>query len=198
MIADWLAVFAFLAAGTITPGANTAVSTVLGVNCGVRGALPFILGVTLGFAAAYAVTAAGLAAVLNAHPALRVSLLLAGTAYMVWLAWKIANTRVLVQKEAHASIGVSAGLLNCLLNAKIWMLALTAIAQTPHNTPAWHAAVLAGFAFNGLITNLVWAWIGAQLREWLAVGARLAWFNRAMALALVAVALWLALKGWPA
>jgi threonine/homoserine/homoserine lactone efflux protein len=194
MLADWLAVFAFLAAGTITPGANTAVSTVLGVNYGVRGALPFIVGVTLGFAAAYAVTAAGLAAVLNAQPALRMALLAAGTAYMIWLAWKIANTRVLVQKEAHANIGVGAGLLNCLLNAKIWMLALTALAQTPHTSLAWHGAVLAGFAFNGLITNLVWAWIGAQLREWLATGERLVIFNRAMALSLIAVALWLAWK----
>jgi threonine/homoserine/homoserine lactone efflux protein len=198
MLADWLAVFAFLAAGTITPGANTAVSTVLGVNYGVRGALPFIAGVTLGFAATYAVTAAGLGAALQAHPALRLVLLVAGTLYMIWLAWRIAGTRSLVQKETQVRIGVGAGLLNCLLNAKIWMLALTAIAQTPHNTLAWHGAVLAGFAFNGLVTNLVWAWVGAQLRDWLADGARLVWFNRAMAVALVAVALWLALKNWPA
>ncbi|HET7774349.1 MAG TPA: LysE family translocator [Burkholderiaceae bacterium] len=194
MLADWLAVFAFLAAGTITPGANTAVSTVLGVNYGVRGALPFIVGVTLGFAAAYAVAAAGLAAVLSSYPLLRIGLLVAGTAYMIWLAWKIANTRTLVQKEAHADIGVGAGLLNCLLNAKIWMLAITAMAQTPHSSLAWHSAVLAGFAFNGLITNLVWAWVGAQLRDWLATGRRLVMFNRAMALALIAVALWLAWK----
>jgi len=45
------------------------------------------------------------------------------------------------------------------------------------------------FAFA---SNLAYAATGALLRQWLAQGRRLLWFNRAMALVLVATAAWMA------
>ena len=44
------------------------------------------------------------------------------------------------------------------------------------------------FAFT---SNLAYAAAGAMLRDWLARGARLLWFNRVMALVLVATAAWM-------
>jgi threonine/homoserine/homoserine lactone efflux protein len=45
------------------------------------------------------------------------------------------------------------------------------------------------FAFT---SNLVYAATGALLRQWLAQGSRLLWFNRGMALVLVLTAAWMA------
>ena len=44
----------------------------------------------------------------------------------------------------------------------------------------------------GLASNFTYALVGSLLRGWLAQGRRLLWFNRAMALALVATAGWMA------
>jgi threonine/homoserine/homoserine lactone efflux protein len=44
------------------------------------------------------------------------------------------------------------------------------------------------FAF---VSNLVYAAMGALLRDWLARGVRLLWFNRAMALVLAGTAAWM-------
>ena len=46
------------------------------------------------------------------------------------------------------------------------------------------------FAFT---SNLTYAATGALLRDWLAQGARLLWFNRAMSVVLVATAAWMVL-----
>ena len=48
--------------------------------------------------------------------------------------------------------------------------------------------VMMAFAFA---SNLTYAAAGALLRHWLAQGRRLLWFNRVMALALVATAAWM-------
>jgi hypothetical protein len=44
----------------------------------------------------------------------------------------------------------------------------------------------------GLLSNLAYALIGSALRGWLAQGTRLLWFNRLLALVLLATALWMA------
>ena len=48
-------------------------------------------------------------------------------------------------------------------------------------------------ALFALASNLTYALVGSLLRQWLATGSRLLWFNRAMALLLLATAVWMAL-----
>jgi threonine/homoserine/homoserine lactone efflux protein len=48
--------------------------------------------------------------------------------------------------------------------------------------------VMALYAFS---SNLLYACIGAALRQWLAQGQRLLWFNRGMAALLVLTAIWM-------
>jgi threonine/homoserine/homoserine lactone efflux protein len=47
---------------------------------------------------------------------------------------------------------------------------------------------MVAFAFS---SNFVYALLGSLLRQWLSQGARLLWFNRALALVLVATAVWM-------
>jgi threonine/homoserine/homoserine lactone efflux protein len=42
------------------------------------------------------------------------------------------------------------------------------------------------------VSNFAYALVGAMLRDWLAKGSRLLWFNRAMGLVLVLTAWWMA------
>jgi threonine/homoserine/homoserine lactone efflux protein len=50
------------------------------------------------------------------------------------------------------------------------------------------APVMLTYAFA---SNFTYALVGALLRDWLAKGARLLWFNRAMAAVLVLTAWWM-------
>ena len=80
------------------------------------------------------------------------------------------------------------------LNIKAWLLALTLVAGWVAGRPdALHrfAIVVPVMAFFAFSSNLLYASIGALLRNWLASGSRLLWFNRFMALILVLTAYWM-------
>ena len=50
------------------------------------------------------------------------------------------------------------------------------------------SAILCGFAFT---SNFTYALVGSLLRQWLAHGRRLLWFNRVLALVLFGTAAWM-------
>ena len=91
-------------------------------------------------------------------------------------------------------MGFVQGVLLQFVNIKAWLLALTIVA-------GWVAGqvdftgrmlvVLPVMAFYALSSNLLYACIGAVLRQWLARGQRLLWFNRGMAVLLIATAMWM-------
>ena len=80
------------------------------------------------------------------------------------------------------------------VNIKAWLLALTLVAGWIAGQPdPWQrfaivAPVMLVYAFT---SNFVYALAGSLLRNWLARGTRLLWFNRAMALVLVLTAWWM-------
>ena len=124
-----------------------------------------------------------------------------GIAYLLWLAWKLAAARALAQADgAQLQVGFWQGVGLQFVNIKAWMLALalaagwvaTAAGQPSSNPGERLAIVCAVMAVFALASNLAYALAGSLLRDWLATGARLLWFNRAMALLLVATAVWMA------
>ena len=65
-------------------------------------------------------------------------------------------------------------------------------AGRPAANPGEGLAIICGvmmvFAFT---SNFVYALVGSLLRQWLAQGTRLLWFNRTLALVLVLTAYWM-------
>ena len=61
-------------------------------------------------------------------------------------------------------------------------------APNPGERLAIISAVMLLFAFT---SNFLYALVGSLLRQWLSTGSRLLWFNRALALVLVATAAWM-------
>jgi threonine/homoserine/homoserine lactone efflux protein len=193
---EWLSLLTFATAMSFTPGPNTTVSTVIGAQRGWRAALPFILGVTLGWSLLLVACVWGLGAFLQAWPEAQRVLTLLGTALMLWLAWRLAGVRQLqavTSRPEDELPGLATGLLMQAVNIKAWLLGMTLSASwiTVHPQWGWRLMsvlpVMAAFAFS---SNLSYAWIGAGLRQWLAQGARLVVFNRAMAGVLTLTAAW--------
>jgi threonine/homoserine/homoserine lactone efflux protein len=82
----------FAVVSTLTPGAATMLATASGARFGFRRSVPLMAGAAAGLALLAAVVAAGLARVLLAAPSLQTVMRLAGSAYLLWLAWKIGRS----------------------------------------------------------------------------------------------------------
>ena len=194
------ALLLFCTAMSFSPGPNTTLSTALAANLGLRGALHFCLAVPTGWTLLMLGSGLGLGALITGVPAMRWGVTLLGVAYMLWLAWKLSRAGQLTEVDSsRLNVTFWQGVGLQFVNIKAWMLALTLsagwvvnAAGQPAPNPGQRLAiiclVMVLFAFS---SNFVYALVGSLLRQWLAQGRRLLWFNRTLALVLVATAIWM-------
>jgi threonine/homoserine/homoserine lactone efflux protein len=198
--AEITALLLFCTAMSFSPGPNTTLSTALAANGGLPRALRFCIAVPAGWTLLMVGSGLGLGALVLEVPTLRWAVKLLGVGYMLWLAWNLAGARRLAVVDAsRLHVGFWQGVGLQFLNIKAWMLALTLTAgwvvngagqpaPNPGERLAIICAVMALFAFT---SNFSYALAGSMLRQWLAQGARLLWFNRVLALVLAATAAWM-------
>lgn len=86
-----LPLFIFALVSSITPGGATTMSAASGANFGFRRSIPLMAGIAAGLASMAAAAALGLAGVLIAMPSLQIVLKAGGSAYLLWLAWKVGR-----------------------------------------------------------------------------------------------------------
>lgn len=194
---EFTALLALATAMSFTPGPNTTLSTAMAANRGLRPAMRFVCAVPVGWAVLLLLCAGGVGALVVAVPALRWGVKAAGIGYLLWLAWRLSQSELLGEADAaRLSVGFWQGAALQFVNIKAWLLALTTVAGwvAGHSDSLQRlAVVLLVMVFFAFASNFTYAASGALLRHWLAQGARLLWFNRAMALVLVATAAWMAL-----
>ena len=195
--AEFIALLILTTVASFTPGPNTTLSTALAANLGLRRSLRFVLAVPVGWGLLFSLCAGGLGALVVAVPALRLGIQALGVGYLLWLAFKLANTSQLAQADAsRLNVTFWQGVMLQFLNIKAWMLALTVVAGWLAGRPdalSRFALILPLMVLFGLVSNLAYALVGSLLREWLAGGARLLWFNRTMSAVLVLTAFWMAM-----
>lgn len=186
-VASALALFCFVAG--VTPGPNNMMLMSSAVNFGVRRTLPHLFGVILGFSAMTALVGFGLDALFLRFPHLLPMMRWAGAAYLLWLAWRIANSG-----PAHESAagGRPLGFLGAAafqwINPKAWVAAigaLTAYSVSDDYTTSVIAVALA-FAVIGLFAASTWVLFGAGMRNLLSDPRRVRPFNWTMAALLTA------------
>jgi threonine/homoserine/homoserine lactone efflux protein len=183
---------------SFTPGPNTTLSTALAANFGLKRALPFCVAVPTGWTLLMLLCGVGLGSLVLAVPGLRLAIKAVGVGYLVWLAWKLARTRTLGAANAPLQVSFKQGVALQFVNIKAWMLALTltagwvAVAGIDAAQSGRRLAIVVGVMLvYAFASNLAYAVAGALLRHWLQQGARLLWFNRALALLLVLTAAWM-------
>jgi len=181
-----LILFAF--ASSITPGPNNIMLLAAGANFGLRRTVPHMLGISIGHGVMVALVGLGLLGLFEALPWLKRALMVASAAYLLWLAWKIANAAPPGEGSAKGrpfSFLQAAGFQ--WVNPKAWYMAIYAQTNFTADTGPWGAVVVAViFAAINLPSVTVWAAMGTQLRRWLDGPGRLRAFNITMALLLVA------------
>ncbi|WP_118178776.1 LysE family translocator [Paraburkholderia phosphatilytica] len=179
----------FVAVATVTPGGATTLATASGARFGFIRSIPLMLGIAMGLALLAAVAALGLSGLLLAMPSLQTAVKAIGSAYLLWLAWRIAHNGPPHTSDGPARpVTLVSGVLLLWLNPKSWAMTVGAaasfalLASSPHRL-----AMLLGTAFGvaACISLALWCALGVLLarlfrtpRHWhilnLAMGALLA------------------------
>ena len=181
-----LIIFAFVA--SITPGPNNLMLLASGVNFGFWRTVPHMLGVGLGFVFMVVVIGLGLGQLFALFPWLYLTLKAIGAIYMVWLAWKLANTAS-VGDGTHSSTPMTfmAAAAFQWVNPKAWAMAVSATATYTIATDfALSVLVVAGvFGLVNLPSVSSWALFGVWLRRFLSNAKIVRLFNTGMAILLI-------------
>lgn len=187
----FLALLGFAFVTSVTPGPNNMMLLASGVNFGFRRTLPHMLGISIGHAVMVFLVGLGLAGVFKAWPPALLLLKGASVAYMLWLAWKIAQSGAPGEGRAKARpmTFLQAAAFQWV-NPKAWAMALGAVsAYVAEPSALAYAAVAGTFALVNLPSVSVWAGAGQAVRRWLEGPGRLAAFNWTMA-GLLVLSLW--------
>jgi threonine/homoserine/homoserine lactone efflux protein len=180
---DWLPLFGFAIAGSVTPGPNVLMVAAAAAGHGMRATAPHLLGITIGFGAMILLVGLGLAGALAASPALHEGLRWVGATWLFWLAWKIAAAPPPGEGEARPPLGLLGAALFQWVNPKAWMLTTAAItAYTRAEAPLVPQVIaIAGvFLAVQIPCLLIWAGLGAGARHFLRDDGALRRFNIAM------------------
>lgn len=195
---DILSLIAFAFSATASPGGATVLAAASGARFGLQRSLRLLAGISAGLAALVAAAGAGLGALLQADPALQSGLRLAGSAYFLWLAWRIARAGApdLGRAGVGSPMGFRTGVALLWLNPKGWMMALGAAATYADLAagPASLAALLGSvFGIAAAVSLLAWCAGGVVLARSLRTAGAWRMFNALLGAALVAsvIPIWL-------
>jgi threonine/homoserine/homoserine lactone efflux protein len=168
-----LIVFAFVS--TITPGGATALATASGAHFGLRRSVPLMAGISIGLASMAAAAAAGLAGVLMTWPWLQFAMKALGSAYLLWLALRIARSGPPhLQTRFSRPASLAGGIWMLWHNPKGWAMTMGAAASFSvlASGPA-HLALILGVTFGvaAAVSLLIWCMAGQVLarvmrRDW--------------------------------
>jgi len=183
-----LAAFAFVT--VITPGPNNLMLMASGANFGFRRTVPHMLGIGLGFPAMVFCVGIGVMQIFDLWPLSYTILKTLSVAYLLYLAWKIANAA----PPARAAQGHEGRPLTFLqsaafqwVNPKAWSMALSAITLYASGRDLTAVLWVAGtYVAVSVISTTSWTVLGQQMRRLLKSPARLRAFNWIMAALLVA------------
>ena len=186
----FLALVTFACVMAFTPGPNNIMLAASGVNFGFARTVPHMVGVTIGFVVLMLSCGVGLGLIFAAVPVLQLALKIAGTLYMLWLAYRVAT--------AHQGRDDDGGRVRPFtfwqaaafqwINPKAVVAVLSALAlyvrpgQEKQDLPMM--LVVFGLVTAGSVAT--WAGFGVALRRFLRDPAHARLFNLAMALLLVA------------
>ena len=152
---------AFILAGVIlniTPGADFIFISASGISGGPRIGMAAALGVSLGIAVHVLAAAAGVSALILAHPAAYNAIRIGGAVYLAWMALQAWRTDGALGRSRAAPNAVHAlgrGFITNVLNPKTAVFIFAFIPQftDPSNGPIWAQILILGFIFlvNGFL-----------------------------------------------
>jgi threonine/homoserine/homoserine lactone efflux protein len=189
----FLPLLGFVVAATVTPGPNNLMVLASGANWGLARTMPHIIGIALGFPVMIIAIGLGISVLFESAPWLETVLKYAAFAYLLWLAWKVAQAgRPDTNRGDARPLSVFQAAAFQWVNPKGWAILLsgTAIFISAEGNRVLQVTIFALlFGLVCLPNGVVWALFGRAIAGFLSDDVRRRWFNIAMAVLLVASAL---------
>lgn len=194
-MSSWLPFTLFAFVASITPGPTNLLILAQGTRHGWKSALPAVFGASSAAAAIVLAVGWGLTNTLLAYPIIRQMMATTGVIWLSWLAWRLYRSPPPpmeggTERSPNFSARQSAGLQ--LVNPKTWMMALSVVGVfTVEESSATDIAVLAlTFGVVAVPCLTLWGLMGSGVAQWFRTPRQWQWFNRTLALLLLAVAWW--------
>lgn len=184
----WLSMAAFALASSISPGPVNIIALSSGVQFGLRASLRHVTGATLGFTLLLVLTGLGLHEVLQLWPFLTELIKLAGVAFLVFMAFKLAvdNGQLTATEKGQAPSMLYGATLQWL-NPKAWMACVAGMGAFVADGDVQQIAEFSSIYFVVCYVSIAcWALAGTYLQQYLSSPAAMRVFNRLMAALLVA------------
>ena len=183
---SWLNFLSYAFVTAATPGPNNIMSMSNASRLGLRRSFPFNLGIWLGFSLVMLGCTFFCNMLSALIPKIKLPMLIAGAAYMLWLAWKTFKSSSVIEED-HSRSGFISGLMLQFVNAKIYIYCIVSMEVyiLPFYQGEWGALIFFALllAFIGFAFNICWALFGSAFRLLFSRYARLS--NTIMALMLV-------------
>ena len=192
---NWISFLTYAVVTAVTPGPNNIMSMSNGSRKGFRGALPFNLGIWVGFSIVMLLCTLFCSVLTAFIPKIKLPMLIVGAVYMLYLAWETFRSSDSIE-ENHSRDGFLSGLFLQFVNPKIYIYCI--MSMEAYILPFYQGqfAPLVGFALLlaliGFAFTLCWSAFGSVFKWLFSKHAKLV--NTIMALLLVycAVSLFLA------
>jgi threonine/homoserine/homoserine lactone efflux protein len=169
LLSELAALVAFAFVGSFSPGPNNVVLWASGISFGFRRTVPQIVGAALGVCALVVGVAAGIGAFLEAVPAAATVLRVAGSAYLLYVAFQVAGSGAIGRAEVARPLGVGQAAVFQFLNPKAWVFALAVVGTFLREDVPRPAGI-------ALLASVVVVVVAVSFTIWAAGGAALATF----------------------
>ena len=164
----WIALIGFSFASSVTPGPNNILLWASGASFGLRRTLPHVAGTALGIGAMALLVTAGSSVVAGAIPGLATLMKVGGSAYLLYLAVRVARSGTLQRGESARPLGLLGAAGFQALNPKAWIFAFGAVVtfRSPE-LPALLGGVVVALTMMVVIvpTAVLWAGAGGVLER---------------------------------
>lgn len=183
---SWVSFLTYAVVTAVTPGPNNIMSMSNGNRKGFKGALPFNLGILVGFSAVMILCTAFCCLLSTWIPKIKMPMLIAGACYMLYLAWETFRSSESIE-ENHSRDGFLSGLFLQFINPKIYIYCI--MSMEAYILPFYSGQILPLLAFAlllaliGFAFTLLWSAFGSTFKWLFSAHAKLA--NTVMALLLV-------------
>lgn len=166
----------------ITPGAGNIALLGISSRYGFAATLPFVSGNAFGIIIILAGSSAGLVSLFTLYPEIYTVLKYLGAAYLLFMAWSIANMEI-EQEESVNRSGFMSGVLIQVLNPKGWIASLTVFSQfitTQADYLIQVVTITTIMVGTGVLCMLVWAYCGTMLQRLLQSPKQMVMVNRCL------------------
>ncbi|WP_127957256.1 LysE family translocator [Serratia microhaemolytica] len=184
----FISLLGFLWVAAITPGPNNMLLTTSAAHFGFIRSGWLMIGIMLGMQSILLLVALGIGGLLLLYPMLHLFLKIAGSLYLLWLAWKVATASYQTLQAGNTPrqpMRCYQGWLLQFLNPKAWLMALGAVSSFTLPGEAYLSSIVAiavAMLLVNLVAGMIWLAFGSLIGRLLA--SRRAWrvFNLTMGL----------------